>query len=122
MTLPPPWLTGRMEAPAGEKNMGTWTAAYFTEEQQNRLNVTEDGAPRPHPAAVPPMGARRVMGGSRGIGPAWTRGEIERPAGEADMGGWTAGVYTAEQQARLGVDSNGNPSGSKVRTAHHDPA
>ena len=106
MTLPPPWLTGRMEAPAGTKNMGTWTASVFTPEQQERLNVTEDGRPRPHPAAVPPM---HMRGGLRGIGPAWTRGEIEAPAGEQDMGGWIAAVYTAEQQERLGVDKEGNP-------------
>jgi hypothetical protein len=41
-------------------------------------------------------------------GPAWTRGEIERPEGTKDMGTWTAAVYTAEQQARLGVDEQGN--------------
>ena len=43
----------------------------------------------------------------RGIGPAWTRGEVERPAGEKDMGSWTASVYTAEQQARLRVTADG---------------
>lgn len=42
------------------------------------------------------------------VGPAWTRGEIERPAGTKDMGSWTAAVYTPEQQARLGVDEQGN--------------
>merc|ERR1719183_2283351 len=42
------------------------------------------------------------------VGPAWTRGEIEKPQGEKNMGTWTAGVYTAEQQARLGVDEAGN--------------
>ena len=59
-------------------------------------------------------------------GPAWTRGEIEKPAGRKSMGSWTAAVvtsafeyvlpqsddgsgvqasvkvYTEEQQARLG--------------------
>ena len=43
-----------------------------------------------------------MLGGSGGIGPAWTRGEIEKPAGEKDMGSWKALVYTEEQQARLG--------------------
>ena len=43
------------------------------------------------------------------IGPAWTRGEIEPPRGEKDMGGWVAAVYTAEQQQRLGVDAEGDP-------------
>ena len=34
------------------------------------------------------------------IAPAHTRGEIEPPAGEKDMGGSIAGVYTTEQQLR----------------------
>ena len=72
------------------------------------------------------------------IGPAWTRGEIEKPAGTKDMGGWTAGattsvppasmleslrlspshqVYTAEQQARLGRQSHWPIVALKVRLA-----
>ena len=43
------------------------------------------------------------------MGPAWTRGEIEAPTGEKDMGGWRAAVYTPEQQARLGVNESGKP-------------
>ena len=43
------------------------------------------------------------------IGPAWTRDEMEAPAGEKDMGGWVASVYTSEQQVRLGVDETGQP-------------
>ena len=43
------------------------------------------------------------------MGPAWTRGEIEAPGGEKDMGGWRAAVYTPEQQARLGVNESGEP-------------
>ena len=41
--------------------------------------------------------------------PFWQRKGMERPAGTKDMGGWTRAVYTAEQQARLGVDENGAP-------------
>ena len=48
---------------------------------------------------VPKLGA---------IGPAWTRGEIEKPEGERDIGGSTELYYTPEQQARLGVDEQGN--------------
>mmetsp|Transcript_88002 Transcript_88002/g.152463 ORF Transcript_88002/g.152463 Transcript_88002/m.152463 type:complete len:670 (+) Transcript_88002:59-2068(+) len=44
-----------------------------------------------------------------GTGPAWTRGDIEQPAGFRDMGTWHAAVYTPEQQQRLGVDESGNP-------------
>ena len=37
-------------------------------------------------------------------------GHMEKPAGEKDMGGWTAAVYTEEQQQKLRVDENGAPS------------
>ena len=42
-------------------------------------------------------------------GPAWTRGAMEAPAGEKDMGGWVQAVYTSEQQRRLGVNEDGSP-------------
>merc|ERR1712151_1195241 len=54
---------------------------------------------------------------SRAIGPAWTRGKMEPPAGERDMGGWVARVYTDEQQKRLGIDENGkkvDPTGKRT--------
>lgn len=41
------------------------------------------------------------------MGPAWTRGEIERPLGEENMGSWTEARYTPEQMARLNVDKYG---------------
>lgn len=41
--LPPPWVTGDMEAPAGEKNTGSSVRAVFTKEQQARLGVDEYG-------------------------------------------------------------------------------
>ena len=42
------------------------------------------------------------------LGPAWTYDkEVEAPAAEKDMGGWTMGVYTEEQQTRLNVDELG---------------
>ena len=40
--------------------------------------------------------------------PAWMQSGLERPAGLKAMGTFTIGVYTAEQQARLGVDELGN--------------
>lgn len=55
-----------------------------------------------------PAGAAGAAGGA--LGPAWTRGEIEAPEGEKSMGSWTAAVYTPEQQARLGVDEEGQPT------------
>ena len=47
------------------------------------------------------------FGGTAGLGPGWTRGEIEAPQGEKNMGTFTAAVYTAEQMARLGVNEQG---------------
>ena len=45
------------------------------------------------------------------VGPAWTYDpSVEKPAGQLDMGGWVRLVYTAEQQARLGVDRDGKPA------------
>lgn len=53
------------------------------------------------------------------MGPAYTRGELEPPAGEKDMGTWTARIYTKEQQQRLQIDEFGAPalrSGEPPRT------
>jgi hypothetical protein len=52
---------------------------------------------------------RRRGGASSVIGPAWTRGQLEKPAGERDMGGWISAFYTTEQQQRLLVDEFGVP-------------
>ena len=38
--------------------------------------------------------------GVQAIGPAWLRGEIEKPAGVKDHGTWKGLVYTEEQQVR----------------------
>ena len=54
--------------------------------------------------------------------PAWTRGEIEAPAGEKDMGSSIAGVYTEEQQARLGIDEWGDKVEAVVDVALDDVA
>jgi len=49
--------------------------------------------------------------GAGGIGPAWTYDDsVEKPAETKEMGGWTAQVYSQEQQDRLGVDANGKPN------------
>ena len=37
------WISGEIEKPLGAKNMGTWTASVYTEEQQQRLGVNEKG-------------------------------------------------------------------------------
>merc|ERR1719499_2755220 len=55
-----------------------------------------------------PSDSQNLFGGSGSIGPAWTYDDsVEQPAGTKDMGGWTAAVYTEEQQERLGVDELG---------------
>lgn len=115
--LGPAFTRGEMEPPAGEKAMGSATMGVYTAEQQARLGVDEAGSKveEPTPAAAPPptLAAEpapepAMLGsGGSGLGPAFTRGEMEPPAGEKVMGGATMGVYTAEQQARLGVDEGG---------------
>ena len=68
----------------------------------------QDTAPAQQPALP------RVGGSGRGIGPRWTWDpNMEKPAGKKDMGGWMSLVYTAEQQARLGVDEEGKPAEEK---------
>merc|ERR1719487_2382147 len=116
-----------VEKPAGEKDMGGWTAAVYTPEQQQRLGVDEMGQKVPaknepltlgiDPGFVKEQQEKQeeqekkpLVGGmkSGSIGPAWTYdSSVEKPAGEKDMGGWTAAVYTTEQQQRLGVDEMG---------------
>ena len=39
------WTSGGMPPPAGKENMGTWTAAVYTPEQQKKLGVDKYGNP-----------------------------------------------------------------------------
>lgn len=106
-----------LEPPEGLKDMGMFFVKIYTAAQQARLGVDElgyrEGQFGEMAGTIIPKEPKQPAEGSRPkcglIGPAWTRGEIEKPAGEKDMGGWVAGVYTAEQQARLGVDEMGKP-------------
>jgi len=50
----PAWITGDIEAPGGEKDMGGWTMRAYTPEQQARLNVDEMGEPVPASAKKAP--------------------------------------------------------------------
>jgi len=43
----PAWITGDIEAPQGEKDMGGWTMRAYTKEQQERLNIDEEGTALP---------------------------------------------------------------------------
>lgn len=104
--LGPAWTRGEIEKPQGHKDMGSWISAVYTPEQQKRLGVDEHGKP-----------VKTPKGNIKGLGPAWTRGEIERPKGTKDMGTWMAAVYTKEQQKRLGVDEHGK----KVSAAKKKP-
>lgn len=47
--------------------------------------------------------------------PGYLLGEIEKPLGEKDMGGWTMRVYTPEQQSRLHLDAEGNKVEPKAK-------
>ena len=114
--LPPPWLLGGIEAPAGEKKMGKGTFSVYTEEQQARLGVDETGN-KVEAAAADGSVAPVVMGR---VGPAWTRGEMEAPAGEKDMGGYVVAAYTEEQQTRLCVDEKGNKVAAPAAAADTD--
>merc|ERR1719152_609416 len=46
----PGYLTGDIEAPQGEKDMGGWTMRAYTPEQQARLHVDEMGKAADTPA------------------------------------------------------------------------
>ena len=136
----PAWIRGEMEPPAGVSTAGGFTRGVFTEEQQARLGVDENGLPvaaKDSGAGAPAGGDAaaaaddgdgenddgcgggngksalrpgRMTGGDDMATPAWLRGEMEAPAGVSTDGGFTRGVFTPEQQARLGVDENGQPA------------
>ena len=59
--LPPAWVTGGMEKPAGKREVDGVTMLFYTEEQQARLGVDEQGntiSPTAPPAApAPPLAA-----------------------------------------------------------------
>eukprot|EP00618_Florenciella_parvula_P020894 CAMPEP_0119541636 /NCGR_PEP_ID=MMETSP1344-20130328/53084_1 /TAXON_ID=236787 /ORGANISM="Florenciella parvula, Strain CCMP2471" /LENGTH=64 /DNA_ID=CAMNT_0007585659 /DNA_START=8 /DNA_END=198 /DNA_ORIENTATION=- len=58
-------------------------------------------------AATATLLALSALPAGASIGPAWTRGEIEKPAAVVDHGGWNSLAYSEEQQERLGVDERG---------------
>merc|ERR1712187_377337 len=106
--LGPAWTQGDMEKPAGLKHVNSCTMAVYTPEQQTRLGVDEHGQKTTaNNADAAGVVTPALVGERGGVGPAWTRSEIEKPAGTKDMGTWSAAVYTEEQQTRLGVDEQG---------------
>ena len=54
------------------------------------------------------------------LGPAWTREEMERPAGKRSLNSYTIACYTTEQQKRLGVNERGekNENTLPVKSMH----
>ena len=99
--LPPAWIAGNIEPPAGEKDHGDYTTCVYTVEQQSRLGVDEQG----NKLSVASGDSSNVD--VQVLPPAWLSGGIEPPAGKIDHGTYTSLVYTAEQQKRLGVDQEG---------------
>merc|ERR1711977_656871 len=71
--LPPRWLRGDIEPPAGEETRGTATFSYYTEEQQQRLGVDRQG----NPVEPPPPHVDPVAPTMRALPPRWLRGDIE---------------------------------------------
>jgi hydroxyisourate hydrolase len=113
--LPPAWLSGEMEEPAGEKDMGSWIKAVFTDEQRARLNVDENGRPVEKPAAPaasgrPPL-TTHVLDTALGKPAAGLPIKLEKQT--AAPGGWTVlGTATTNSDGRLGTSLF--PAGEKL--------
>ena len=79
-------------------------------DQQHARLLLCDAARVIKPNGIVLLSVGQLSAGAASVtGPAWTRGEIEKPAGERDMGGWTSTFYSTEQQQRLQVDQYGVP-------------
>ena len=77
-------------------------------DEKPQVEGCDDEIPAPPPASLETERRRQLL-----IGPKWTYDKsTEMPAGEKDMGTFKIRIYTPEQQKRLGVDENGNPTGS----------
>jgi hypothetical protein len=100
--LPPAHLTGGIEAPAGEKNMGSSIQACYTEEQQARLGVDENGekVAAQEPAPSPPeTGVGGSCFGKTKIALAGLFG----PKGGKGKGGGVGGGIVAGSNALAGL-------------------
>jgi len=103
-------------------------------------NTSLPGTPSPVPANIPPLHLpgtpvsvpqtepAPVPQAVQALPPAHLTGGMEAPAGTTDMGSCVRGVDTAEQQARLGVDENGDkvqaaaaPASLSPRGVHRPP-
>jgi len=89
---------------------GAWMTAAAYKNQQRIQELQEELQAMGGGDDIVPPEEREIIPVPKldAVGPAWTRGEIEKPEGERDIGGSTELYYTAEQQARLGVDEQGN--------------
>ena len=89
--------TARRHAPTRDKIRTIFHGHVTWAANKTRLRAT----------TAPVVETTSAPGNVKVLPPPWLRGEMEAPAGEKDMGGWTRGVFTPEQQTRLGVDENG---------------
>jgi len=62
----------------------------------NRANAKGGDEEEKVAEEAPVAALKGMVGGKAGLGPAWTRGEIERPLGEENMGTSVHAVYTQE--------------------------
>ena len=100
--------TPQLRAAIGEKRMATLDAeeAKALQELEAEYEKKRTELRKSFEEKRKSLGSSAV-GGMKGLGPRWTRGEIEAPAASRSMGSYTVRVYTEEQQARLGVDELG---------------
>jgi len=125
----PEWTwNSKVEAPAGVKDMGSWKKAVYTEEQQQRLFVDEDGSPlkitdillnrwgtgdEPNNNedkvivgadghGLPPRQKQLLGADGHGLGPEWTRDDNKEVIVGADGHG-----LPPRQKQLLGADGHG---------------
>jgi hypothetical protein len=60
-----------------------------------KFEPLRDDEPSPSPRAPPPLHETSATSSSKILGPAWTRGRVERPSGTKDMGAWRESVCVA---------------------------
>jgi len=110
--LPPWWVLMNVKPAGEEKDMGGWTSATFSKQQQEMYGVDEKGEVVDQIifyAAFPSLSKKMDRNQAHvGVMPPWWLVDGVKPAGEPrDMGTWTAVTFSEEQQDRFGVDQDG---------------
>merc|ERR1719189_1061960 len=116
VAIRPPWWVLYHVKPEGQsKDMGGWAAATFSEEQQKRFAVDEDGDildEDKHAAALRALADEEeedVAVRPRDVERPWWVLHHVKPEGKPrDMGGWTAVTFSEEQQRRFAVNEDGD--------------